>query len=727
MSENNVFSGIAFIKPDIENKNTAPMFRRKFFAPETKNAKLYFCPLGIGYCYINGKSVSADVLSPAISDYNKTLWYNEYDVSEILVPGENVINVWCGNGWYNESLKSAWNFNEATWRDVPKFILKLEADGKTIITSSDGDWRCLTDGPVYFNELRSGEYFDARKSDQSWLLSEFDDSIWEKAIEDKTPIKSVFRKTPCPGIREFEHYSAKYILQTGENGFVYDLGQNISGYVKVSVKKGKRDTLVTLRYSEQLKENGERELNRMNEMYPESEFQTDKLILSGEPFEWSPLFCYHGFRYIEVEGTENADDIAIEGIFVHQAVERKTTFTCSDEFLNKLFNAGIYSTWSNMFNMITDCPTREKLGWANDAQSSCEQILTDFKAESLLEKWLTDVFDAMREDGSLPGIIPTAGWGYQWGNGPVSDGLLFEIPYRIYLHTGQKELLEKAMPYFDRYFDYLKTKADPDGYVRFGLDDWAAPRKYAENEEHVPVEFINALLIRRFYEIASIAALSKEKYISEAEKLKKKIIGNFVKEDGTSSVNAQTAVAMLIYYDICEDNSALAKQLKTLIEKNNFHHNCGMVGMRRLYYALNKIGAEEYAYRIITASGYPGYRQWFDEGATTLWEFWDTELHADSKNHQMYSDFMSWMIKTIIGISAEDDAPGFTTVHLKPYFFKDISYAKGSCDTVSGRIAVEWKRLGENISLIVNVPDGIRVYYNGSKLHPGQNKIAIKN
>ena len=142
--------------------------------------------------------------------------------------------------------------------------------------------------------------------------------------------------------------------------------------------------------------------------------------------------CGHGFRYIEISGIKNPSLNDVSGVFVHQAVKTRTGFECSDERINKLFKAGQNATLSNLFYMPTDCPTREKLGWANDAQSSTEQMLINFETERVFEKWLTDIHDAMREDGALPGIIPTAGWGYHWGNGPVSDGVLFEIPYRLY-------------------------------------------------------------------------------------------------------------------------------------------------------------------------------------------------------------------------------------------------------------------------------------------------------
>jgi alpha-L-rhamnosidase len=141
--------------------------------------------------------------------------------------------------------------------------------------------------------------------------------------------------------------------------------------------------------------------------------------------------------------------------------------------------------------MPTDCPTREKLGWCNDAQSSCEQMLTDFETERFFAKWLQDLYDAQLPDGAMPGIVPSSGWGYGWGNGPVSDGVLFEVPHRLYLHTGEDKYLIESLPYFDRYLAYLETRRDENGDISFGLDDWAPP----DYNDMVRAPFVNAVLL----------------------------------------------------------------------------------------------------------------------------------------------------------------------------------------------------------------------------------------
>lgn len=723
-----IFDNISFIKPGIPfekeftGKNYAPMFRKSFFANKVNSAKLYICGLGYAYCYINGKAITKDLFTAPVSDYNKTLWYNTYDVTDLISKGENAIGVWCGNGWYNEDLVTVWNYHEAPWRDLPKFILRLDINGECVLKSDDS-WRCLPDSAVWFNALRSGEYFDARKFDKNWANADFDDSAWAAAAVDKTPPGGVFRKCTCEPIRECEIYKPVQILPGKDGKIVYDLGQNISGYVRLcaSCESGRE---LVIRYSEQLKEDNSREINNMSKFYTGCEFQTDRFICSGEKFPWSPKFAYHGFRYIEIEGLKSPDEAEVYGVFVHQDVERRTTFECSDEFLTKMFRAGIYSVYSNMFYNLTDCPTREKLGWTNDAQSSAEQIMTNFEAESFLKKWLVDIHDAMLPDGRLPGIIPTSGWGFD--HGPVCDGILFEIPYRIYLHTKDKKPLCDSLTYFDRYFAYVDSVKDEDGFFAIGLPDWSKPGFLTDKTfPQVPSKFICSVLIVHFCRIAALAAdlsaTDKTPYAQREKKLTDLIKKHFILPDGRCVYNEQTAAAMLIYYDIYDDITPLKKQLMTLLEQNEFRHNCGMVGLRRLYLALNKCGLYEYAYNVITSSGYPSCREWFEQGATTLWEYWEWELHDDSKNHHMYSDFMSWIVKTILGISQEKGTFGFEKVNIDPIYLKNLDWAKGTYKTVKGEISVDWKKQNGKCVLKVSIPDGMNAYRKGVRIPSGEN------
>ncbi len=701
----------------------AVMFRRKFTGSDpVTSAIIHVCALEYGYVYLNGKPVSEDLFCAPVSDYRKTLWYNSYDVSHSLKTGENVLAVICGNGWYNESFDTAWHHNLAPWRDNPKCIFCLEVNGSRLLTS-DTKWKCTTDTPVIYNQLRSGEHFDARKYDSEWTSLDFDNASWKQAALDTTPPVGEFRPCPCEPIRAFETYSAVTLTEMETGRYIADIGQNISGFIRLTVDQDEGDEIV-IRYAESLDENGELKLNRMNSkrMYPESAFQTDKLICPKGEFTWSPKFAYHGFRYIELTGIKNPRPENICGVFVHQAVKTRSSFQCSNEVLNTLFAMGQKATLSNLFYMPTDCPTREKLGWCNDAQSSAEQMLTNFETERVFAKWLQDIYDAMLPGGELPGIIPTSGWGFEWGNGPVSEGILFELPYRLYLHTGNAAYLIDSLPYFDRYFGMVLSHMDENGDISYGLDDWAHPYE----KEKVLAPFINSAYLIKFYRIAKLAAslahdAEKERLyedkLNERLSLHKK---KYMNDDGTCDIDKQTSVAMLIYHEIYDALMPLKKQLMRLVEEKAFHHDCGMVGIRHLYMALNKCGLYEYAYKIITAKGFPGYRVWLENGATTLCEMWDCSC---SQNHHMYSDFMSWLMKTVIGIHMV--SPAYEKVSISPCFFEDLTFAKGHIDTPKGRCAVEWEKKADHIAVNIEIPAGIEAFFGEQALQTGMNTFVL--
>lgn len=725
------FETAVFIKPDEafdpKSLSYAPMMRRRFsLSALPKRATLSVAGLGYGCYFLNEREVTPDRFIAPFGDYRKTVWYTTYDVTDKLCLGENIFAVMLGNGWYNEGIGTAWDFDLADWRDMPKLILSLSCDGKEIL-ASDEKWLYSMDGPVIFNQLREGEHFDARRYDPSWKSLGFDDSAWRRVRIDEDPPKGVLRECTCEPIREICELSPVAIRKIGVKRFVYDFGRNISGYARLCVKQSAGDK-ITLRFGEQVHaEDGTLRLNDMDNphYFARGEFARDVFICGENAIEWKPSFTYHGFRYVEVIGIEeeNITASALTAIEVHQAVKARSAFASSNGLLDTLFLLGQRATLSNLFYMPTDCPTREKLGWMNDAQSSTDQFLTDFEAEGVLTKWWQDILDAMDERGMLPGIVPTPKWGYHWGNGPVSEGTLFEIPYRIYLHTGDDTLLKKGLPYFKKSLAFFDSQRDANGDILYGLDDWAAP---CADEEKVGCAFINRVL---YIKCLGITLLSAERAGEDTAALREayeseraEAMARYLAGDGRCTVDKQTAVAMMIYFGLYEDIAPLAAQLRRLVEEKDFHHECGMVGLRYLYIALNRAGLAEYAYKILNASGYPSYRAWVEDGATTLYEYWDS---TTSKNHHMYSDFMSWTVKTVLGIAPMLSAPGFEKAEITPHFFKDLDFAEGYCDTVRGRISVRWEREGEKIRVTAFAAEGIEAYLFGERLPAGQEAVRI--
>ena len=730
----NVFSTAEFIKadiafdPSVRNQNHAPMFRKRFLAKQAKKAVLSICGLGYAYCYMNGKPVSEDLFCAPPSDYNKTLWYLDYDVTSLLSDGENTLAVICGNGWLNEEFDTPWGTNTAAWRDHPKLILQLTVDGTPVVVS-DESWLCKPESAIVYNALRSGEHFDSRLYDENWIAASYDDSLWEPAVVDRTPPKGRFRRCTCEPIREFEVYEPRQVRKLAPGKYLFDMGQNLSGYIRLTAK-GTWGKTYRIRYIEMCHEDGTPADEGLERFYPESAFQTDVFVCSGRELTWSPKFAYHGFRYIEISGIDAPDELRVQSVFVHQAIRPRTEFSCSDSVLTELFRAGRVSCYSNMFYLLSDCPTREKLGWMNDAQMSCDQLLTDFEIEHLLEKWLTDIYDAMREDGALPGIVPTTGWGYQWGNGPLSDGMLFELPYRVWRHTGNRALLINSLPYFTRYLEYLKTREDENGWVTFGLGDWAS----AGDRNDIPVAFVNAVLIQKFYGIAAKAAnftgnyRLQASYETQSLRWRKKLLQSYLCEDGRCKLGKQAAVAMLICHGLYDEINPLKEQLQKLLMEKDYHHDCGILGLRCMFEALNKCGLQECAYRILRSEGIPGFRNWLEMGATSLWEWWamyPPSGEYNSRNHHMHSHFMSWLIQTVLGIRHDKTEEGVPELRVEPYFFGQLEWARGSYRTDSGILTVQWERKNRQIELRLTLTDGCAAIYKDTVLSAGEHLFII--
>lgn len=685
----------------------SPIFRRKFdISCKPKRAVLEVCGLGYGYYFLNGNSVTEDLFIAPVSNYNKTLWYNTYDVTEQIKIGKNQFSVILGNGFFNEAHRSAWDYEKASWRGNLKFslLLRLEFSDRIEYILSDDKWKCDTKTSyIRFNQLRSGEYHDYRFTDD-WKKECFDDSNWDNAVFSKDVPLGVLRECKCQPIREKEEYSPISVFKNEDDIWVIDFGQNISGYLKMQLKQASGDK-ITIRYAERLFGDGRRDDNGVeySHFYPETPYQTDSFICNGESIEFKPLFVYHGFRYAIIEGLKEQpkfDDY--KAIFVHQDIKEIGKFHCSDEIINRIDKMGRMSTYSNLFYSVTDCPTREKLGWCNDARASAEQMLQNFDIVALYKKWIQDMYDAMLDNGKMPGIVPTAGWGYEWGHGPLCDSALFEIPYKVYRYYDDSSLLISSLPYFKRYLEFADLHADENNLIGFGLRDWAGPFK--DKDDRAPLEFTDTMLVMEFYKVASIAAsLAKEKDLVElfsdkAEFYETSIRNHFYDRDsGRCKVEEQTAVAMMIINGVYDNLEPLKLQLKELVEERDFHHHCGMLGIQYLYFALDICGLSEYAYKIITVKSRPSYYEWIENDATTMWENWNT---GNSKNHHMYSSVLGWFNRTLAGLNLNPHKNAYKNAVVKPVFISDIDNCFGEYETAIGKFSIKWERISSKKVLL---------------------------
>ena len=723
----NAFGNAVFIKA--QEKPSAfslydpiPRFRVELeITEEIESAEITVQSPGFACYYINGASVTQDIFISPLSNYNKLLWYNVYDVTALLKKGKNTIGVLTGNGFFNESFETVWHHKDAPWRDAPQFLLCLRVNGK-IVLESDSSWRADRESsPIIFSHLRSGEYYAARKADDSWLLNGFDDSSWQPVFSRPVPAGAELRLTPCRPVREAECIPPVAVTPH-KDGYLVDFGVTISGYMEITLQE-ERDREILFRYCEDLDAEGNLKYNVMNKpyFYPESPFHLNKLIASGGVDTFKPKFCYHGFRYVLIEGLSGAPDPDLMcAYFTHQDVARTSDFKSGDPILNYIYNAGIRSTYSNLFWSLTDCPTREKLGWTNDAAATAEQILINFDIKSLFEKWFEDLKADVYEDGSYPGVIPSHGWGDDWG--PVCDNLLYELPYRTYLYTGDSSMLIGAISHFERYVAWLtQKKAENHEFI---LGDWMGKG----SSKLTPKEFVRDFFLIKALRITTLAHRLNGDDVTEWEartkQLEREFTDTYVDEKGYATVTSQTAISMLLQFGLYRDREIIAKQLAEAVVRDEYKLTSGMVGIQYLYDALTACGHPEYAYQIITESE-PGYKTWYLDGATTLWECWDGKDHG-SHNHHMFSNVLGWFYTSLLGIRPDESAPAFQRVELKPAFVKEIGFVKGYEDTVRGRIEAEWSYQSGKFIYKVNIPEGIHAPFRGEALTAGKHQFIVE-
>lgn len=723
MTEQELFVRAKFIKADepfvreYTGREAAPAFRKVFYMSDLpkRSALLHVCALGCGKIWLNSRLATEDLFISPVSDYDKTLWVNEYDVKELLCYGKNVITVQLGNWFFNESFETPWKHSDAPWRDAPKVILELFVDGISAVASGC-KFRCKPHTSTIYNQWRSGETYDARLED-GFEKKDYDASDWGFAREDERAPRGVFRLVQCEPIRECEVLPVVETLRN-QNGWVLDFGKNSSGYVRMKVREPEGCEII-LRHAEEIDSENELKLNGLNCLYPQVPFQTDKVICNGREFTFQPKFVYHGFRFVEIVGLRGKPDPAdFQAVFVHQAIRRRTEFSCSDDLINWIFEAGIRAVYSNLFYSLTDCPTREKYGWMNDAQASAEQLCLNFDMKKFFRKWMVDITDSMKEDGDLSAVVPTAGYGY--GHGPVADGALFEIPYRIYQVYGDETAMRQAIPYWERAFAFLDGKCSRGEEIVLG--DWDGLKSLS-----TPKNLLAELYLHKFARLLSLASrldgnAEKNAYYSlKQEEIENYIVSVFFDENGLCSVNTQTGLSFLIAEGFLARRPSLKEQLLQLMKETDWCIDCGMVGMQYLFSALSEIGRPDIAFRVAVSKGEKSFYNWREQGATTLWETWQNK-YTDSKNHHMFSGIMGWFITVIAGIRPDCGRK----VDIRPAFIGQLKFCHATMDFPAGQISVSWERCAGEIKCTINNARRMETYFCGKRCKSGVNYFRVE-
>lgn len=703
---------------DMENFVSAPLFRKKFTVGRIKTAEVIIGAAGFYKLFLNGKDITKGELAPYINNTDDLVYYDRYDVTSYLAEGENVVAVLLGNGFQNNPGGAVWDFDKADFRSAPKFAMSLslvDADGNETVIESDEGFKVF-DSPIIFDDYRCGEYYDARLEIPDFHSPDFDDSDFKNAIKVKSPRgeKRLCTADPVKFYGEIKPVSVFKQL----NGWVYDFGENNTGVCRLSID-GTEGQKITLYYGEWLK-NGvfcrdNIRFGFQSEMQREFVQKCEYTCKQGQQTH-TPSFIFNGFRYVYVEGITEAQ--ATKDLLTYLKMsslkESAGKFTCSDEVINKIEEMTVRSDISNFIYFPTDCPQREKNGWTADASLSAEQLLFNFYPEKSYKEWMRNIYKAMNDKGQIPGIIPTGGWGYHWGNGPAWDNVIVNLPYYTYLYRGDREILEELSIPLMRYLNYLFSRLDEKGLIAIGLGDWCQVYHGGENYT-TPLVVTDTILT---FDIAQKAAFiyevlgeepQKQFALALAEKVKTAFRENLLdKESGVVKGGTQTGQAMAIFYGLLTDKEkekAFRKLLKC-IEEADGHFDTGVLGGRVLYRVLAENGEVDLAYNMITRPDFPSYGNWVKRGSTTLREsFLPKDDAVDSLNHHFWGDVSAWFYTYLAGMRINPTGKDITNVDIKPLFPEKLDSVNAYHNLPDGKIDVAWERGTDGIALKIDTAE----------------------
>lgn len=696
----------------------APLFRKSIeLKAKPTSARLYIS--GLGYCsfYMNGTKVGTGTLNPGYTDFSKRTLYLTYDVTAKLNQGLNTLAAELGNGWFNNQTPTVWKYNLAPWRARPQLICELRIkyeDGTEEVITSDKSWKTST-GPLLYDNLYVGSTYDARLEKLGWNKNNYDDSKWQYAILTSSPAPLIVSQMmPEIGIaRTFKPASMSLV---SPNTYVYTMGENIAGVVKLKVK-GNAGTKVTIRYGEWLDKNGRLDQSNINMhlrgiLPDEKVIQRDEYILKGEGLEeYIPPYTYHGFQFVEI-----TSDIpvtlglnSIEGVVLHSMVETLGHFECSSNLLNTIYDNCKRSYLSNLFGIPTDCPHREKNGWMADGFMVQEAGMLNYNSRNIYEKWLNDMVDAQEPNGDVPGVVPTSwNWDSDWA-GPIWDAAIFIVPDLLYKYYGDQRPYAAIYETCRKYLAFLDSCRDSRGLLTKGLGDWLYYKSIT------PVDFMTSCYY--YHDCMIMAKMSnllnkgeEDIYLAKAAQLKRAINEHFFKSDSALYANkTQLSYALPLYFGIVPKGleEKVAANLAQSIRDNNYSLDFGFIGSAVVPEVLSTYGYNDVMYKLATKTTLPSYGYWVEKWkATSLFEAWDiTKNIGDaSLNHPSMGSVSAWMIKSLAGISIDNDAVAFEKIIIKPTFVGDLSFVKGSHMSINGLVSSEWRRLDSGIELKIVIP-----------------------
>lgn len=688
----------------------SPLFRTEFeLTKPVSRARAHFVGLGYGELYVNGENVGDDVLNPSWTQYDERVCYTTYEIDDVLVSGTNAVGIWLGRGWFSRSARHWSAFGS------PRALLQLTVeyeDGTTREVTTDDNWRTAS-SPIIENDIYDGETYDARLEQPGWAESGFDDADWEPAVPAVSPEGDLYPQQTDP--IAVTDVLTPVAIHDHENGPIVDFGQNHTGWLELDIVDGDAGNEVTIRHAEALDTDG-----NLQTVDLRTADATDTYVVADEqPTTYEPRFTYHGYRYAQISGYPG--ELSAEQVrskVVHTAMDDGGEFACSNSDLAAVQENSRWGLRSNAHSVPTDCPQRdERMGFTGDGHIAARALHYNFDAVRFHEKWIRDHVDTQSRHGYVPakcpfGAVPSI-------TDPSWTVSLLEIPWHCYQFYGDEGVLKRNYESLRQYVDFWDSVAEdalvPDEYAGYG--DWLALENVDGRRGRPADFFTNAYYYRsvdllsdiaheigcsddasRYRERATeIAAAFNDRYFDA---------GRNAYEPGT-----QASFALPLSFGIAPDECAdviAANLARKVAETDDGQLRTGFLGTRPLLSVLTEYGYADLAYDIVSTSDYPGWVYMLQQGATTIWERWNSDeavgSQMNSLNHSPFTLISEWFFDSLVGINVRLGSNATYPVEIAPTFVDGLAWAEGSTETPRGEVAVQWETIENGYELTITLP-----------------------
>lgn len=697
-------------------------FLRKTFVVKgiTNAATLRISALGLYRCFINGKRVGDDQLTPGWTSYWNRLSYQTYDVADLLHNGENVIDIWLGDGWYRSRMLGAQSPLFNTWGTEIGAIADIDIGG-TVILATDATWQSGL-LPVLKSGIYFGEVYDATK--------EAPEADQGTAIIDKFDPKTLVAHE-TRAVKELDPLAVVSEVRDAKGRTVYDFGQNAAGYVAFTVV-GERGARIIIEHAEVVDQHGDFDSASTRSAEARVEY-----VLKGHGEEsYRPTFTFFGFRYARVEIVGKAKIMRIVFVPITSVTLKTGSFTSGNTLVNRLVENTIWSQRSNFIEVPTDCPQRdERLGWTGDVQVFANTACYLHDSETFLRKWLRDLIADQRPDGAISHVSPDPTRNHEdiqanfYGSTGWGDAICV-VPWVLWQHYGDLDVLKETLPSMVKWVDFIWSISDgpivkpprPWTSRGFTFGDWLQPK--GPSEKPLPTIgddaaatiylYISSIITAKAARLVGDTAIAN-RMTARAEAVKEAFGREFISETGRLVYDDQTSYALAIIHDLIPVHllPAVRAYFRATIERSEGKIGTGFIGTPALLPALVKIGEHELAAEILLQEKVPGWLYQIKLGATTIWERWDAiqedgtafDPSMNSYNHYAYGAVCQWLFESVAGFRSDEHSPGFRHIIFEPNIIPSLSPVHAHYDSVSGRIEAGWQVEGDKITYDLVIPE----------------------